>query len=86
MATSQQLGRTEADYDVRLAERVREWERRHPDEAEVLRADVRRQMGFHEPPTSRISLLAIEYAFRESVRERHKSWPTKRQFLGGDDA
>lgn len=76
-------GRIDADYDVRLTDRVREWERKHPEEAAALRITVQARMGLHRPPSGPVSQLALEMQFRDAVREL-KQWPTKRQWLRGE--
>lgn len=73
---------TEADYEVRLTDRVRQWEARHPTEAAELRLVTQRKIGMLEvPPPGSIRWLVLEMAFRDEVRKLHPKWPTLDQFI-----
>jgi hypothetical protein len=78
--------RTDDDYEVRLTERVRQWESKHAADAERVRIETRRKLGvLKAPPNGSLRWLVVERAFRDAVRDM-MGWPTADQWIRGDAA
>lgn len=77
--------RTEADFEVRLTDRVRTWESKHATEAYELRETARKQLGMPTMPPEEggIRRLILERAYRELVRAK-MGWPTATQWIRGE--
>jgi len=68
------------EYEARLAERVAQWEAKHPDEAAELRLAVRRENGLLvAPPPESFRGQVLERHFWEKVRAL-RGWPTEREW------
>ncbi len=73
----------EQQYALRLEQRCKEWEVKHPAEAKVIRDEVAvkfARVGKPEPEPDTLAWHVIEGAVQEAIRLK-AAWPSVRQWM-----
>jgi hypothetical protein len=74
----------EAEYDVRLKQRVAQWEAKHVEQAAELRRGVLAQAGLTTwPEAGLVRAEMLECLYCEEVRKLNPKWPTLRAWMRG---